>query len=662
MLWSVALVPLLFAPLVYLAGRQAGRAGLTLGAALVVLMSLALAGLAVASGWSGSYRWSETLELALGLSTASAVFALTVPLVALPVIVYAGYHESSARLMALLVAFVGAMQLLVLANDLLTLLIAWELVGACSWALIAHHWSEADIPGEAARAFLVTRFGDLGLYIAAAAVFAGSGGFNYADLAALEGGLKHVAVAGIVLAAAAKSAQVPFSPWLFAAMSGPVPASALLHSATMVAAGLYLIARLQPTLSGVDWFAPLAIAIGLITALAGGVVAAVQGHAKKLLAASTSAQYGLMWLAVGVGFPGVALAHFVAHAFMKAGLFLSAGLAERQVGSYALDDMRLGRRLPGVSAATMISSLALAGLIPLGAAWSKEQIVAAANHQALWLALLAMLAGGLSALYATRFQLLAYGRPSRARRNARPDLSAASSAPSWPESWALYSLAGVTLLLSLLWWPSAQQWLADALTLRLPESKPWELIISMALVLLGMAWGIAMTRHGQSAASGRWNGQSAASGRWNDQSAASGRWKSLAAGWFGLPVLVEGLATLVLGTSARLARFDDRVLDAFAHAVVTRTQSLSGHLARFDDGVVDAGLLASARCGQWLARLNATMGEALFEALPGSLSTLAERGGRLARQAQSGQMHHYYTGIAAGFAIILIMLAIGVSL
>lgn len=642
MLWSVALVPLLLAPLVYLAGRRIGRAGLTLGATLAVLASLVLAGVAVANDWSGSYRWSDTLELTLGLSTASAVFALTVPLVALPVIVYAGYHESSARLMALLVAFVGAMQLLVLANDLLTLLIAWELVGACSWALIAHHWSEADIPGEAARAFLVTRFGDLGLYIAAAAVFAGSGGFNYADLAALEGGLKHVAVAGIVLAAAAKSAQVPFSPWLFAAMSGPVPASALLHSATMVAAGLYLIARLQPTLSGVDWFAPLAIAIGLITALAGGVVAAVQGHAKKLLAASTSAQYGLMWLAVGVGFPGVALAHFVAHAFMKAGLFLSAGLAERQVGSYALDDMRLGRRLLGVSAATMISSLALAGLIPLGAAWSKEQIVAAANHQALWLALLAMLAGGLSALYATRFQLLAYGHPSRARRNARPDLSAKSSAPSRPESWALYSLAGVTLLLSLLWWPSAQQWLAEALALRLPESKPWELIISMALVLLGMAWGIALTRHGQSA--------------------ASGRWKSLAAGWFGLPVLVEGLATLVLGTSARLARFDDRVLDAFAHAVVTHTKSVSGHLARFDDGVVDAGLLASARCGQWLARLNATMGEALFEALPGSLSTLAERGGRLARQAQSGQMHHYYTGIAAGFAIILIMLAIGVSL
>ncbi len=320
------------------------------------------------------------------------------PLVALPIVAYAGFHELSddasgraghggARLLALIVAFVGAMQWLVLANDLLTLLIAWELIGACSWALIGYRWGETEVTRQALTAFLTTRCGDLGLYIAAAAVFAGSGGFGYADLAALDGALLDVAVAGIVLAAAAKSAQLPFSAWLFAAMAGPVPVSALLHAATLVAAGLYLLARLQPILDGVAWFAPLVIALGLATALAGALTAICQGHAKKLLAASTSSQYGLMWLAVGAGFPAVALVHFVAHAFMKAGLFLSAGLAAHESGSYQLAGMRLGRRLPGVAATTLISSLALAGMIPLGSAWSKEQIASAASQQAVWLAL-----------------------------------------------------------------------------------------------------------------------------------------------------------------------------------------------------------------------------------------------------------------------------------
>lgn len=628
MLWSVALLPLLLAPLIYLGGPRLQRAGLTLSAALAVLASLVLAGVAITSEWGAAaldtYRWSDTLELSVGLSTASAVFALTVPLIALPIVVYTGYHDlvlkddrlhvasGDARLLALLVAFVGAMQLLVLASDLLTLLIAWELVGACSWALIAHRWGEAGTAKDAARAFLITRFGDLGLYIAAAAVFAGSGGFAYADLAAIDGGLLHVAVAGIVLAAAAKSAQVPFSAWLFAAMSGPVPVSALLHAATMVAAGVYLLARLQPVLSGVAWFMPVVITVGLVTALAAGVVGAVQGHAKKLLAASTSAQYGLMWVAVGAGFPGMALVHFVAHACMKAGLFLSTGLAERQSGSYRLDTMRLGRRQPGIAATTLISSLALAGMIPLGAAWSKEQIVAAANHQATWLALLVALAGGLSALYATRFQLLAYGRPHRDERPPRTG----SPAPPSPATWALCSLAGATLLLSLLWWPELHSTLVDLLNADRPKSHLWLLAVSLTLVLLGIVCGAGMSRHGRSA--------------------SPRGWQESAAAWFGLPMLTQGIATGVSATSARLARFDD--------------------------DVVDAGLHGTARFSAWLARRGSARGEAFADGLPGVLSRLIDWGGQWTRRAQSGQTHHYYTGIAAGFAIVLILLVIGAVL
>nr|WP_298410921.1 proton-conducting transporter membrane subunit [uncultured Halomonas sp.] len=622
MLWTLALFPLLGALLLYLAGRRLGRFGLTLAAAFVLLMTLVLTGLAITSGWQGSVAWSETLALTLKLSAAGSVFAVTIPLVALPIVVYAGYHEvglrddyrtvtaQGMRLIALLVAFVGAMQLLVLADDLLTLLIAWELVGACSWGLISHKWGQKEVPKEAAQAFLVTRFGDLGLYIAAAAVFAGSGGFGYADLAALDGGLLSVAVAGILLAAAAKSAQLPFSSWLFAAMAGPVPVSALLHSATMVAAGIYLLVRLQPTLSTVDWFAPLVIGLGLATALVGGVVGIFQNHAKKLLAASTSAQYGLMWVAVGAGFPGVALLHFVAHAFLKAGLFLSAGLAERQTGSYQLQDMRQGRRLPGMALAAGVMSLALAGMIPLGAAWSKEQIAAAAGHQAAWLALLVALAGGLSALYATRFQLLAFGRPLRRERSKLPQ----GPRPSRAERGALVVLAGVTLLLSLVWWPEVQAWLTGAWPQRLPEGKPWELIVSLLLVVLGIAVGFVMTR------------------RQRRSSTCQGH----AATWFGLPTVIQTIArgAVVLGHS----------------------------LARFDDRVVDAGLRGTARFGQWLAQRNAQQGEAFAEGVPDVMTRLSQWGGHWARQAQSGQTHHYYTGISLGLVIIFAILLIGALL
>nr|WP_298379391.1 proton-conducting transporter membrane subunit [uncultured Halomonas sp.] len=622
MLWTLALFPLLGALLLYVAGRRLGRFGLTLAAAFVLLMTLVLTGLAITSGWQGSVAWSETLALTLKLSTAGSVFAVTVPLVALPIVVYAGYHEvglrddyrtvtaQGIRLIALLVAFVGAMQLLVLADDLLTLLIAWELVGACSWGLISHKWGQKEVPKEAAQAFLVTRFGDLGLYIAAAAVFAGSGGFGYADLAALDGGLLSVAVAGILLAAAAKSAQLPFSSWLFAAMAGPVPVSALLHSATMVAAGIYLLARLQPTLSAVDWFAPLVIAIGLATALVGGVVGVFQNHAKKLLAASTSAQYGLMWVAVGAGFPGVALLHFVAHAFLKAGLFLSAGLAERQTGSYQLQDMRQGRRLPGMALAAGVMSLALAGMIPLGAAWSKEQIAAAAGQQGAWLALLVALAGGLSALYATRFQLLAYGRRSHP---ARSILSYAPP-PFRAESGAVLLMAGMTMLLSLVWWPDVQVWLSETLSISLPENSAWELIVSLVLVLLGIAVGFVMTRRQRRASV----------------------WQERVANWFGLLTVIQTIA---------------------------RGAVVLGHLlARFDDRVVDVGLRGTARFGQWLARRNAQQGEAFSEGMPGIMTRLSEWGGHWARQAQSGQTHHYYTGISLGLVVIFAILLIGALL
>src|SRR5699024_3437171 len=143
--------------------------------------------------------------------------------------------------------------------------IGWELVGACSWALIGHHWRDITNPRAGLYAFVMTRFGDLGLFLAAMAAFAGTGSFAYTALAQLDVPLLHLLVFGLLLSAADKSGQIPFAPWLFGAMAGPPSVSALLHSATMVSAGAYLLARLQPVLDRVEWFAPTTMTIGLTT-------------------------------------------------------------------------------------------------------------------------------------------------------------------------------------------------------------------------------------------------------------------------------------------------------------------------------------------------------------------------------------------------------------
>lgn len=645
MLWIAPLLPVLMAPLIYLAGRREGRVGVTLLALLALVATIAtiVAGTLIPESiqpWQGSYTLNAALALKVGLTPASQFMALAIPLMALPVVLFAWAHERAplGRLLAIMVAFVGAMEMLVLARDLLTLLVAWELIGACSWALVLHRWQSGDTVKNAAQVFLVTRFGDLGLYIAAAAVFAGTGSFEYQQLAELDGGLLQVAAAGILLAAVAKSAQVPFSAWLFAAMAGPVSVSALLHAATLVAAGMYLLARLQPLLAEVAWLMPAIMLIGLATALLGGVTSLVQGHAKRLLAASTSAQYGLMWVAIGAGFPGVALLHFLSHGFFKAGLFLTTGVAERKVQSYQLDDMRLGERLPMIALVSGIFALALAGMVPLGAAWTKEQIVSAAYATSPWLAAGVLLAGGLSAMYATRFQLAAFGpvRGWRARWRA-----SSLSGTRRLEGVALGALCALTLGLSFLWWPEARRWL-QLPAWALAESHLWLLGVSLLLVVAGIGLGAAWVKRGRTG--------------------VQKGWVRLALGWWGLEPLTRGVGTAVVALSSGLARFDRDVLESATLRLSGQASRAAAALARRDAEGVEASLHGSASAVTQIAAFGATAGEALSERLPDTLSRLANRGGGRARQTQSGQTHHYYAGMAIGFAVLLILLLIGDAL
>ena len=663
MLWLVPLLPLAAAPLLALLGRSAsGEAGLRRrlagAAALTMGATAALAAAATLGSWSGSFAWSGAITLRLATHPFSSLLGLLVPLIAAPVLVYAAWREERrglVRLVALLTAFAGAMELLVWAADLLTLLIGWELVGACSWALIAHRWRQAGTPRQAMVAFVTTRAGDLGLFLAAGVAFAATGSFAYAGLATLHGTPLLLVAGGIVLAAAAKSAQLPFSPWLFSAMAGPVPVSALLHAATMVAAGAFLLARLHPVLAVVPWFAPVVLGLGLATALAGGLVALCQGHSKRLLAGSTSAQYGLMFVAVGAGYPAVAMLHLTAHAAFKAPLFLAAGVAHRRTGDYRLAGAGLGRALPWIAAAAGVCALALAGLPPLGGAWTKEAVVTAAGHHAAWAAVFAALAGGLSAAYAARFwvQLFApAGQAGRSKpaprargRRAAVGTSSPVRAPSAPRS---APSPCSPLALSLAWLPGARSFLAELFApagVPAAESVPapatWELALSIALVLAGLALGRALAVRRP---------------RFGEEPAAAA-----VAGWFGLPRLATvAVVRPVLALAHALAAFDDRVLDAPPRLAAAAGRGAASALAQGDGRVVDAGVRATAAVAAWAARVGSRLGERLLDGLPEGTARLLGRAGEWARRLQTGLAHHYLTLIVLGLALGLALLFLGV--
>ena len=622
MIWLVPLVPAVAGVALWCGGRRLSRAGLATGAVAAIVASLGIA--AVVGVQSASFGWGAGLELTLEATGVSRVMALLVPTIAAPVAAYAAFHEPEhglGRLVGMLTAFVGAMQLLVLASDLLTLLIGWELVGVLSWALIGFEWRETAKVQAAGQAFVPTRFGDLGLFLAAGAAFAATGSMRFDALGALTGAHRDVVAAGVLVAAVAKSGQLPFSPWLFSAMAGPTPVSALLHSATMIAAGAYALARLQPALSQAPWFGPTVLGIGLATALAGGAVALMQDHGKRVLAASTSAQYGLMFVAVGAGFPGAAGAHLVTQAFFKALLFLTIGVAMTAAGTGDITRMRVGRALPTIAAASLIGSLALAAVPPLGGAWTKDAIVAAAAEKGVLLAAAVAVAGALSAAYATRLHLLAFGRGE----------AVDGPGPTVVETAAVAVLAAGTVALAVLWLPGSAERVEAITGAGVAEESLGLAAAGFVAVAIGFLAGRAVVRRPVVA-------------------------PAVLVDWLGIPAATKRVVVdPALALARALAAFDGRVVDAGVRAAGWIGVAVGRLLARRDTLTVDAVVEAVGRAavglsGQW-SRADDRLVDGAAEGVASGVGTA----GRLARRAQTGMSHHYLLMIAAGVAVLTLL-------
>jgi NADH-quinone oxidoreductase subunit L len=315
--------------------------------------------------------------------------------------------------------FIFSMLILVLADNFLLTFLGWEGVGACSYLLIAF-WHESEANASAGKkAFVTNRIGDWGFMVAMFLTFFTFGSLEYVEVLPQAAGMAAVTASAIALlffvGAVGKSAQVPLFVWLPDAMAGPTPVSALIHAATMVTAGVYLMVRINPILDvSYDWV-PLTIAwIGVITALVAASIAIAQNDIKKVLAYSTISQLGFMFLAVGTGAYVAAVFHVVTHAFFKALLFLGAGSVIHGMGDE--QDMRrmggLRKFMPVTWATFAVGWLAIAGVPPLAGFWSKDEILAFAGDEAIPLLVVGTVAAFLTAVYMSRqYFLVFHGKP-----------------------------------------------------------------------------------------------------------------------------------------------------------------------------------------------------------------------------------------------------------
>ena len=374
-----------------------------------------------------SATWFEAgggvFDLGMTIDPVAMVMMGVITFVSLLVQIYSlGYMRGESRLawyFAVHSLFVASMLGIVLSNNLLVLYVGWELVGICSYLLIGF-WYERRSAAEAAKkAFITTRIGDVGLLVGILLLYNKLGTFHIptileaVEAGELSSGIMTLSAILIFLGAMGKSAQFPLHVWLPDAMEGPTPVSALIHAATMVVAGVYLVARMLPLFEAAPGAGELVIAIGLITAVMGATMALSSTDLKRVLAYSTVSQIGFMMLALGHGALAAAMFHLATHALFKALLFLGAGNVLHAVGEHSdVDIRRLGglrSRMPVTSVVFVIAALALSGIPPLSGFWSKDEIL-----QGIWKdgnpATLVITIGAffLSALYMTRLCWLVF--------------------------------------------------------------------------------------------------------------------------------------------------------------------------------------------------------------------------------------------------------------
>ncbi|MFD5561660.1 NADH-quinone oxidoreductase subunit 5 family protein [Kitasatospora griseola] len=581
------------------------------------------------------------ISLALHLDGFTSVISVLVGLVATCVQIYStAYLKDDPRYpsyAALVSLFTAAMFLVVYSGDLIVLLVGWEVMGICSYFLIGHHWETADARAASLKAFLVTKLGDVPFLFGLFLLGADAGTFRITDVlhTAATGGLHHPTLIALLLLAgvAGKSAQFPLHTWLPDAMAGPTPVSALIHAATMVAAGVYLVARLLPVFLQSSAALVVLAVMAAVTMVGSALCALAQDDLKRVLAYSTVGQLGYMTGALASGDRQAAVFHLVSHGVFKALLFLGAGVVIHAAHTNSLSAMArmdgLRHRIPDAMWTMGIGLAALVGLPPLAGFFSKESVLTAAEHAARgealtgslgpasavptavgWTVLVAgLLTALLTAAYAARLWLAVF----HGRSTDGADLSPQPGAPYSPEPdeadpahvepaamrWPLWVLAvpamgfGVAALRTD-WLPA----LLDGESLR-PSTATWVLGTGIAVAGLLISWAAWRTVTARTAA-----GQPA-----------------------------DDPGRLLLGPLYRPAQHGFGV-DRLYSTLFVRPTEAAAELVRFlDRAVVETYVRGAGAAPGWL--------------------------GRAVRFAQTGNAQGYLSALLAGAVLLAVLVAVG---
>ena len=397
----------------------------------------------------GTHEWLSvpglTLSIGILLDPLTAIMLIVVSGVSLMVQIYSqGYMKgdpSYIRYYAFMSLFTASMLGLVTSRNIIQLFVFWELVGVSSYLLIGFWFTKPSAAAAAKKAFLITRFGDFGFLIALLALFAEGNDFldiptMYTLAGTLGATTAGLIALGIFAGAVGKSAQFPLHTWLPDAMEGPTPVSALIHSATMVTAGVFLVARMFPLFQAGEYTMEIVTLIGAFTAVFAASMGLVAHDIKRVLAYSTVSQLGYMMLILGLGGYVAAIFHLFTHAFFKALLFLGSGSVNHATGTF---DMRymggLRKVMPWTFTLMVIGSLSLAGIFPLAGFWSKDEILAHATEVDStigWIALAAgVVAAFMTAFYMFRVIWMTFGGEYRggAEAEAKAIVAAGGEAP-----------------------------------------------------------------------------------------------------------------------------------------------------------------------------------------------------------------------------------------
>ena len=593
LIWLLIALPLAGAVVLLFGGRRTNTWGPILGI-LTVSASAVLGWIMLLSMMQNSpeertfdqnlFSWvfagSFQADMAFQLDQLSMVFVLLITTVGALIHVYSlGYmsHDPDKRkFFGYLNLFVGAMLILVLANNYLLLYVGWEGVGLASYLLIGFWQAKPSAAAAAKKAFIINRVGDVGLSLAIMLMFVTFGSVSFQDVfgvadQASDGTLNAIGLL-LLLAAAGKSAQFPLQAWLLDAMEGPTPVSALIHAATMVTAGVYLIARSNAIFDIAEIAATAVIVVGLITVFMGAVIGSAKDDIKKSLAGSTMSQIGYMITAAGLGPIGYVFAifHLLTHGVFKAGLFLGAGSVMHGMNDNV--NMRRYGALRKVMVITYITFaagwLSIMGVPPFSGFWSKDELIHAAFEKNTLTGILLIVAAGITGFYMTRMFIMTFLGKARWEDDVHPH----ESPKVMTIPLIILAIGSTVMGMALLFWGNIETWLEPVVgyeTAPAPLSTAATIAISLAAVAIGVVIAYVMYLRRQVPVE-----------------APRGSWLTRAAReeLYGNQVNDVLVVQPTYYASRWLVWFDNKAVDGFVNGSAAFVGGLSGRMRRYQTG------------------------------------------------------------------------------